>query len=280
MGLSRYLPTSKEGRKRSASLALGGPLGKGDEGFRSLTGQREYDRDLGRIDRFAATQPDWAQMREGILRGVEEGKRESQIAGSKFGRQATWDVARRGIFRSGLKNIAMRDVARRRMKGLLREDEKGAAQMGELDLERRGWLQRLDDMRRAAKDKQRNTKSSNIQTGLQIASTAAMLFSDERLKADIETIPGALEKVGKLRGVGFRWKSLERDQSPKIGLIAQEVQPVVPEVVYPFRDREKTLAVDYQSLGGLFVEAIKELKAKVEKQEAEISDLKAAAVQV
>ena len=50
--------------------------------------------------------------------------------------------------------------------------------------------------------------------------------------------------------------------------------------MYPFRDRAKTLAVDYQSLAGLFVEAIKELKAANQKMKAEIDVLKAGGVPV
>lgn len=276
MGLGRYNPFTREGRGNIGGVPMGVPLGSKDEAWRSFTGQREHERETGRIDRFAATQPDWAQMRAGILRGVEEGKKESRISGAKLGRQTTWDIARRGLLRSGLRNIAMRDVARRRIQAQLGEETKGAARLGELDLERRGWEQRIDEMRRGARETQRGTQSQNIGTAAQVATFAAMLFSDRRMKKDVATIKSALQKVSDLRGVNFRWKDGE-DQSPKIGLIAQEVERVVPEVVHTLDDEAQTKKVDYQSLVGLLVEAVKELKADVEKQKAEINVLKTAA---
>ena len=60
-------------------------------------------------------------------------------------------------------------------------------------------------------------------------------FSDARLKKDVKSISGldALGKVKSLRGVTFRWKNEESDKSegPEIGMIAQEVQKIVPEIV-------------------------------------------------
>lgn len=239
----------------------------------SLMGIRDYNRAIRSANRFEATQPDWGKMREGILRGVEEGKRQQRFAGAKLGRQATWDIAKRGLLRSGLRNIAMRDVGRRRIQALLGEEAKGAARLGEVDLERRGWLQRLDEMRRRAKEGMRETKDENIRTGATML--AAALFSDRRMKKDVATIKSALQKVSDLRGVNFRWNDDWKEQGLKMGLIAQEVEPIVPEVVQTLKDRDQTKAIDYQSLAGLFVEAIKELKADIEKQKAEINALKA-----
>ncbi len=88
--------------------------------------------------------------------------------------------------------------------------------------------------------------------------------SDKRLKKNIVTIQNALEKVSRLRGVNFKWKDSSDNESLKMGMVAQEVEKVVPEVVHTADDVMKTKAVEYQYLVGLLIEAIKELKAENE----------------
>ena len=86
-------------------------------------------------------------------------------------------------------------------------------------------------------------------------------YSDIRLKKDIELIPDALDKVCTLRGVTYeRIDSGER----QTGVIAQEVQAVLPEAVMTMADEQQTLSVAYGNLVGLLIEAIKELKAEVD----------------
>ena len=80
-------------------------------------------------------------------------------------------------------------------------------------------------------------------------------FSDERLKSDIETIDNALDKVMNMRGVSFT-KQAEK----KIGVIAQEVEKVLPEVV---SDGEYK-SVAYGNMVGVLIEAIKELKSELD----------------
>ena len=87
--------------------------------------------------------------------------------------------------------------------------------------------------------------------------------SDERLKKDIVTIPNALDKVLALRGVNFKWKNKE-DTNLMMGMIAQEVESVIPEVVHAQDDEMETKAVEYQFIVGVLIEAVKELSAKVE----------------
>lgn len=81
-------------------------------------------------------------------------------------------------------------------------------------------------------------------------------YSDERLKSDIITIPNALEKVKALRGVNFT-----KDGEASTGVIAQEVQKVVPEVV---QENDEYLSVAYGNLVGVLIEAVKELSEEVE----------------
>ena len=80
-------------------------------------------------------------------------------------------------------------------------------------------------------------------------------YSDERLKENIKTIPNALETVKKLRGVSFDRKDFS---SRGIGVIAQEIEQVLPEVVV---DGEYK-SVSYGNIVGLLIEAIKELEKK------------------
>jgi len=94
--------------------------------------------------------------------------------------------------------------------------------------------------------------------------TAYGSLSDEKLKENIEIIPNALDKVSQLKGVTFNYK---KDGKKSTGLIAQDLQKVLPEVVYETKDivndNESYLAVNYENTVGLLVEAIKELKAEV-----------------
>jgi hypothetical protein len=84
--------------------------------------------------------------------------------------------------------------------------------------------------------------------------------SDEKLKENIQTIENALEKVKNLRGVEYDRKDSGEHQ---IGVIAQEVERIIPEVVYG----DETKSVAYGNLVGLLIEAIKE-------QQKEIDELK------
>mgnify|MGYP006400916397 CR=1 FL=1 len=104
--------------------------------------------------------------------------------------------------------------------------------------------------------------------------------SDRRVKTNIQTLPSALDKVSQLRGVSFDY--LWGDKESKIGLIAQEVESVIPEVVsvssQPIIINEGTSdeeeitevkTISYGNLVAYLVEAIKELKGEIDKlQEA------------
>ena len=89
-------------------------------------------------------------------------------------------------------------------------------------------------------------------------------YSDARLKTDIETITGALDRVRKLRGVTFS----RRDTGNRgVGLIAQELALIVPEAVMTHEDG--LLSVAYGNLVGVLIEAVKALADKVEHLEAQ-----------
>ena len=98
--------------------------------------------------------------------------------------------------------------------------------------------------------------------------------SDIILKENIEVIPNALDKVSELRGVTFNYK---KDGRKSTGLIAQDLEKVLPEVVYDTHEigneDEKFKAVRYGNTVGLLVEAIKELKERNEKLELIVNRL-------
>jgi hypothetical protein len=103
------------------------------------------------------------------------------------------------------------------------------------------------------------------------ASSDVIAFSDRRVKENIITINSALDKVSKLRGVTYTRKDIE-DKSLKLGVIAQEVKEVLPEVV--MKDDKGLYSVAYGNMAGVFIEAIKELKAEVDSLKQEIKELK------
>ena len=90
-----------------------------------------------------------------------------------------------------------------------------------------------------------------------ITSATYFYSSDAALKEDIQTIENPLEKVQALRGVSYKWKDTGRKD---IGLVADEVQEVLPELVVENEHKQ----MDYGHMIGLLVEAIKEQQKEIE----------------
>ena len=90
--------------------------------------------------------------------------------------------------------------------------------------------------------------------------------SDERLKDNIQIIEGSLDKIDGIRGVEFDWNEKSpgwaRERGHDVGVIAQEVQKVLPEIVV--ERKNGYLGVDYKRLVPLLIESVKELKQEVE----------------
>ena len=87
-------------------------------------------------------------------------------------------------------------------------------------------------------------------------------FSDIRLKSNINTLEFGLEKVNNLRGVTYT-----RDGRENIGVIAQEVEEVLPNIVLTADDEMGTKSVDYGRITAVLIEAVKELTKRVEELE-------------
>jgi hypothetical protein len=90
-------------------------------------------------------------------------------------------------------------------------------------------------------------------TGNTVCLGTVSAASDINLKKDIFTVENAIDKVKKLRGVNFTY--IKNDEK-SMGVIAQEIQEVIPEVV---SNNNGTLTVNYCALSGVFIEAIKEM---------------------
>jgi hypothetical protein len=111
-------------------------------------------------------------------------------------------------------------------------------------------------------------------TGEITASGDVTAFSDERLKSNITTIEDALDKVKAMRGVMFdKTDSLSGDLRQSIGVIAQEVEQVLPEVVHNDSNTGYK-SVAYGNIVGVLIEAIKEQQSQIENLIQEVEFLK------
>ena len=106
------------------------------------------------------------------------------------------------------------------------------------------------------------------------------------MKKEINTITGSLDSINKLRGVAYKWDDtrfskfvIEETQREKvqIGLIAQEVETVLPELVYN-NGVEDLKAVRYAELVAVLIEGIKELSQEVNNLKTEIQTLKSGSI--
>ena len=103
----------------------------------------------------------------------------------------------------------------------------------------------------------------------------AYYSSDINLKDNIRPIENALFKVKQLRGIEFDWNDkageVEREKGHDVGLIAQEVEKVLPEIVQTREDGIK--AIQYEKVTTLLVQAIKEQQELIEKLQEKVERL-------
>ena len=94
------------------------------------------------------------------------------------------------------------------------------------------------------------------------ATADVVAYSDRRAKENIVTVDNALDKVSELRGVYYNKKDSD-EKKREVGVIAQEVKEVLPEVVTYDKENDQ-YGVDYGKINGLLIEAIKDLKKEIE----------------
>ncbi len=87
---------------------------------------------------------------------------------------------------------------------------------------------------------------------------STVTLSDINLKKNIESIKNPIDKINQINGVTYTWKDSDKDAA---GLIAQEVESILPQSVIKRTDfhGEEQLALDYNAVVGLLVEAVKDL---------------------
>ena len=107
----------------------------------------------------------------------------------------------------------------------------------------------------------------NASTGT-LAATNVNSTSDANLKENVETIVGSIDILKDINGVKFVWKDLG---TPSVGVIAQDVEKVLPELVSQ-RSDNGTKSVNYNGLVGVLIEAVKELSARVESLENQLNN--------
>jgi hypothetical protein len=95
-------------------------------------------------------------------------------------------------------------------------------------------------------------------------------FSDRRWKSNFKKIEKSLEKLDKINGYYYNWKNRD-DKSLQVGVIAQEIEEVLPEIVST--DENGYKSVDYSKLSALLIEATKEQQTIIENQESQIQNL-------
>jgi len=112
-----------------------------------------------------------------------------------------------------------------------------------------------------------NTNEVRIHGGFK--ALAIHMSSDQRWKKNIQPLESSLEKISNLQGVSYEWKIDEypdvgMKEGKQIGLVAQDVEKEIPELVSEDKDGYK--AVSYTKLTAVLVEAVKELKAENQSQ--------------
>lgn len=137
----------------------------------------------------------------------------------------------------------------------------------------RGFLWR-DDGDSASDGAMSLTTIGDLTVKTSVTSGAYYYISDERLKKNIKKLDSksALDKIMKLDGVSFDWISQEVDSGTEIGLIAQNVEEVFPELVRTNSDGFKS--VEYGNLVAPLIEAVKEQQAQIDELRKEIEMLK------
>jgi hypothetical protein len=101
-------------------------------------------------------------------------------------------------------------------------------------------------------------------------------LSDKRLKKNIMPLSGALNKVLTLKGVSFEWRQdefqeMNFDTKRHIGLIAQEVEDIIPEVVDTTQEGYKS--IQYANLIAILIEAIKEQQIQIKELKIRLSTI-------
>ncbi len=106
--------------------------------------------------------------------------------------------------------------------------------------------------------------------GSEARANAWNTFSDRRWKKDFEIIPDALKKLDMVNGYYYNWKN-SRDESQQIGVIAQEIESILPQAVST--DENGYKSVDYGKLTAWLIQVNKEQQEEIEKLHGQLKEL-------
>ena len=106
-------------------------------------------------------------------------------------------------------------------------------------------------------------------TGTIRATADIIAYSDGRYKTNVITLSNALERVNQMRGIYYTMKDKPEDR--KVGVIAQEMEAVLPEVVMTDDSEDKKKSVAYGNLTAILIEAVKELTTRLERIEQKLN---------
>jgi hypothetical protein len=115
-------------------------------------------------------------------------------------------------------------------------------------------------------------------TSVRVAGNVTAYYSDMRLKKHLGKIENAVDKIKKLEGFYYEANEIAQKlgYKPKreVGVSAQSVQEVLPEIVTDAPINSNYLTISYERLTPLLIEAVKEQQTQIEDQKTEISELK------
>jgi hypothetical protein len=117
-----------------------------------------------------------------------------------------------------------------------------------------------------------SSPSQKLEVGGSIlASGNVTAYSDIRVKDNVESIEGAIGKLNQIRGVTYTRTDLDDKHRRFAGVIAQEIEQVLPEAVF---DNGRVKAVDYNATIALLIEAVKEQQGQINELKLTIEQLK------
>jgi hypothetical protein len=109
----------------------------------------------------------------------------------------------------------------------------------------------------------------NATSGVFTCANDIVAFSDYRRKKNIRKITEAISKIKCINGYTYEFIDIINDRR-NVGVLAHEIREVLPELVHDNDDG--TLSVAYGNMAGLFIEAIKELEARVTELEKKLNE--------
>ena len=133
--------------------------------------------------------------------------------------------------------------------------------------------------RRSGSTNEWTARNSHSDNNWNFRGSVTQNASDERLKENITPIENALEKVEQLRGVEFDWKDDVEEKGfipyakHETGVIAQDVQKVIPDAAVPAPFDENYLTVKHEKIIPLLIESIKELNKEVQSLHSRVAEL-------